>query len=169
MRLLKLAIISFVILFAIITAIGLLFPSTVRVSRAVNINAAYDSTYRYVNDVKYWKLWMISADTATITFLSSKTAGPGTVAKIGTGQVSIYRCTQDSVLTEWKSERGNIQHSAFVLINDSSSLVTTVQWYFEQEIGWLPWERFGSMANDKILGPVMEESLGKLKQTLELP
>lgn len=169
MRALQLALISFVILFSVITAIGLLFPSTVRVSRAVNINASYDSVYQYLEDIKYWKVWMSSADTATIAFLSAKTKGTGTVATIGTGRVSMYKCTADSVLTEWKSAGGNVQHSAFVVLRDSADRVTTVQWYFEQQVGWLPWERFGSMANDKILGPVMEESLGKLKQVLEQP
>ena len=167
MRLLKLSLISFFILFSIVTAIGLLFPSTVKVSRAVNISATYDTVYLYLNDIKYWKLWMDGADTGTISFFSAKTAGKGTIAAIGTGKVTITNCTRDSILTEWKSAQGNIQQSAFIILADSVQNISTVQWYFEQKIGWYPWERFGSMANDKILGPIMEQSLDKLKKQLE--
>lgn len=165
MRFLKLALISFFVLFVLTTAIGLLFPSTVKVSRAVNISAPHDSVYKYLEDVKYWKLWMAGADTGTISFLSARTAGKGTVATVGTGQVTITGTTKDSINSEWKSEKGNVQKSAFIVL--TSGTVTTVQWYFQQDIGWYPWERFGSLANDKLLGPVMEESLDKLKTAFE--
>ncbi|HEY6976599.1 MAG TPA: hypothetical protein VH396_09915 [Chitinophagaceae bacterium] len=167
MRFLKLAIGSLIILFLLTTAIGLFFPSAAKVTRVADIAASYDSVYHYLNDVKYWKLWMYGADTNIITFLSAKTAGTGTVAKIGTGQVTITRTTADSIYTIWKSQKGNIQNSAFVLHNNVTKHNITVQWFFEQKINWYPWERFGAMANDKILGPVMEQSLDKLKRVLE--
>ena len=168
MRSLKLVLISFFILFGVVTAIGLLFPSTVKVSRAANISAPYDSVYKYLNDVKYWKLWMDGADTSTIFFLSSKTEGAGTVVKIGTGgEVTLIKSTADSIYSDWKSGEGNIQHSVFTLLKDANNNVTTAQWSFEQQLNWYPWERFGSMANDKILGPIMEQSLDKLKKVLE--
>ncbi|MEP6846015.1 MAG: SRPBCC family protein [Panacibacter sp.] len=168
MRSLKLVLSSFIILFAIVTSIGLMFPSSVKVSRAVNINSPADTVYKYLNDVKYWKLWMDGADTGTIVFLSAKTAGPGTVAKIGTGgEVTLTKNTSDSIYSDWKSGGGQIQKSVFTLIKDAAGNVTTAQWSFEQQLGWYPWERFGSMANDKILGPIMEQSLDKLKRVLE--
>ncbi|HRI19701.1 MAG TPA: hypothetical protein PLA68_02050 [Panacibacter sp.] len=166
-RLLKLAVISFFILFAVVTAIGLLFPATVRVSRAINISASYDTVYHYLNNTRYWKVWMQGADSATIKIISEQTEGTGTEIKIGTGKVSFIRNTTDSILTVWTSEKGSIQTSAFVLLKNPAATVTTVQWYFEQQLKWYPWERFGSMGNDKILGPVMEESLDKLKKILE--
>ena len=167
MRFLKLAVISFFILFSIVTSIGLLFPSSVRVSRAVNISSPYDTVYKYLNDTKNWKLWMQGADSATIQFLSAQTEGQGTAIKIGTGKVDITKNTSDSILTVWTSAGGNIQTSGFILLNDTARTITTVQWFFEEQLNWYPWERFGSMGNDKILGPVMEESLDKLKKLLE--
>jgi hypothetical protein len=67
----------------------------------------------------------------------------------------------------WKSQKGNVQNSAFVLHNNTIQHNVTVQWFFEQKINWYPWERFGAMANDKIIGPVMEQSFDKLKKVLE--
>lgn len=167
MRFLKLALISLIILFLLTTAIGLLFPPTAKVTRVADIAAPYDTVYRYLNDVKYWKLWMYGADANTIAFLSARTAGTGTVAKIGTGEVTITRCTPDSIYMIWKSQKGNVQTSAFVMYNNTARNYVTVQWFFEQKINWYPWERLGAMANDKILGPVMEQSFDKLKKVLE--
>ncbi len=166
MRALKLVAGSFIILFLLTTIIGLLFPSTVRVTRTVNIAASYDTVYHYLKDVKYWKLWMQGADTNTISFLSARTAGQGTVIKMGTGEVTITHCSPDTVLSIWKSEGGNIQNSAFIIKSNSPNIIT-LQWYFEQQISWYPWARIGSLSNDKILGPVIEESLTKLKRVLE--
>jgi len=151
MRFLKLAIVSLLILFLLTTAIGLLFPPTAKVTRVEDIAAPYDTIYYYLNDVKYWKLWMYGADTNIITFLSARTAGTGTVAKIGTGEATITHTTRDSIYMTWKSEKGNVQNSAFILRNNDAQKTVTVQWFFEQKINWYPWERFGAMANDKIL------------------
>ena len=110
MRFLKFAIVSLLILFLLLTVIGLLFPSTAKVTRVKEITAPYDTVYHYLNDVKYWKLWLYGADTNIITFLSAKTAGTGTVAKIGTGEVTITRTTADSIYMIWKSKKGNGRH-----------------------------------------------------------
>ena len=167
MRFLKLAVISFIILFAVITVIGLMFPSTVSVSRAIEVSTPKDTIYKYLNDIKYWKLWMEGADTNTITFESAKTAGTGAVAKIGTGEVTITHTTPDSIYALWKSAEGNIQNSAFTIIQHLHDSGFTVQWYFQQKLNWYPWERFASLGNDKILGPVMEQSFDRLKKILE--
>jgi hypothetical protein len=167
MRFLKLAIISLVILFLLTTAIGLLFPPTAKVTRVADIAAPYDTVYHYLNDVKYWKLWMYGADSNIITLLSARTAGTGTVAKIGTGEVTITRTTRDSIYMIWKSEKGNVQNSVFVMQKNAVRNDITVQWFFEQKVNWYPWERFGALANDKILGPVIDQSFDKLKKVLE--
>src|SRR3954467_7699901 len=83
MKFIKLAIISFIVLFFILTGIGLLLPSTVRVTRNINIHATQDTLYHYVSDVKYWKLWMVVAKNSTVSFISKKTSGAGTKAMIG--------------------------------------------------------------------------------------
>lgn len=166
MRVIKLAFISFIILFLIVTGIGLLFPASVRVSRATDINAPRDSAYLYVSDMKYWKFWMNGADTGTLTFLSQKTSGPGTVVRFGNYEVSELIATKDSIITEWKSTKGSIQRSVFNIISrDTNS--STINWYFTSTVQWYPWERFSSMMNDKIMGPPMESSLSALKKKLE--
>ena len=154
-------------MFIIVTAIGLFFPSTVRVSRAIDIYATSDTLHHFISDVKYWKLWMQGAEKSTIQFLSAKTAGAGTVARIGNDEVGILSAAPNSILIQWKGIKGNIQNSGFELISYPAKNITTVQWWFEQHINWYPWERFASIMNDKILGPSMEQSLNNLKLLAE--
>jgi len=167
MRFIKLAVFSAVVLFFIITAIGLMLPSTVKVSRTISVAAPHDTAYYYINDVKYWKLWMEGAEENTIRFLSARTAGIGTVAQIGTNQVSIEQATPTFIETKWKGESGSVQIGGFNIITDSSNQSTTINWYFEQHVSWYPWERLSTITNEKILGPTMEKSLDNLKQLLD--
>jgi thiamine kinase-like enzyme len=53
------------------------------------------------------------------------------------------------------------------LIGSSGERLTVVQWQFEQKLKWYPWERLGSMMNDKILGTMMENNLNRLKTLAE--
>jgi len=43
----------------------------------------------------------------------------------------------------------------------------TVQWWFELNLRWYPWEKLGVFVYDRKLGPVMEESLDSLKRYVE--
>lgn len=167
MKLIKLAIISFVVLFLVITAIGLLLPSTVRVTRNITIPATQDTLYHYVSDVKYWKLWMEGAKNSTVTFISKKTAGAGTKALIGNQRVDITKATKNEVVSVWETGNGRFQTSVFQLLVDSTTGSTNLNWYYEQHLKWYPWERISSIANDKIMGPGMEQSLDNLKAIFE--
>src|SRR3954447_22863677 len=126
MKFIKLAIISFVVLFLIITGIGLLLPATVRVTRNITIHATQDTLYHYVSDVKYWKLWMLSAKSNTVTFISGKTAGAGTKAMIGSQRVDITKATKNEVVTIWESSNGRFFTGIFQLAGDSTTGTTNL-------------------------------------------
>ena len=49
------------------------------------------------------------------------------------------------------------------VIADAANAGCTVQWQFEQTLGWLPWDRLGSMLNEKIMGPQLEANLQQLR------
>ncbi|MEB3088255.1 hypothetical protein VJJ19_07440, partial [Parvimonas sp. D4] len=63
--------------------------------------------------------------------------------------------------------KGKPQISTMRVIYQPQQGVTIVQWQFEQSIGWLPWEKLGSIMNDKILGPMMEKNLDQLRRLIE--
>ncbi len=157
MRLIKLAIISVLVLFLMVTVFGLLFPSTVKVSRAINISAPRDSVFALVSNIDKWNLWMEAIGADSSNAIEQKSFEQFTVLHAG----------KDSVNTVWKSDNGKIQQCNFLLFEDRRVNITTINWYFLQRINWYPWERLGSMLNDKILGPFMENSLENLKNLAE--
>ena len=167
MRFIKLAVISIIILFLITTGIGLLLPSTVRVTRNISIRATQDTLFHYLSDVKYWKLWMAGAKDSTLIFISKQTAGAGTKAMIGGQRVDVTKAAKGEVETVWESSNGRFQTGIFELRSDSATASTNINWYFEQQLNWYPWERISAISNDKIIGPGMEQSLDNLKAIFE--
>lgn len=165
MRFLRLFAISGLVMFLLLTFIGLLFPSTVLVSRSATINQQRDSVRFLMKDMKQWKRWIKDGGEQTITFQSQYTSGKGTVARIGGQEVKMTESSDSLIRTAWRSDGSGMQNSYMRLFPAEQQ--TIVNWTFEQELGWYPWERFGSMMNDKILGPLMEQSLANLKTLAE--
>lgn len=163
MRLIKLAVISIVVLFLVITAISLLFPSKARVSRATDIHAPKEKVYALVNNISNWEKWLQGGQ--KIQPLSKETEGKGAIAEIEGSRVLILRNDADTIVTEWIGANGGKQTGVFVFMHQQN--VTTVNWYFEQKLKWFPWEKFGSMFNDKILGKALEDNLEGLKKAAE--
>lgn len=161
MKLIKLGLVSFVVLGIIITLIGLLFPSTVLVSRAVDIKATKAIIQNKVSNIQHWPTWIEGMDDSTVMIESSKKA------KLGNTQVQITDITDTTVVSTWTSLNGQQQLSTIRIIGDSTHNYAVVQWQFVQKIGWYPWERFSSMMNDKIMGTMMEQNLQSLKKSLE--
>ena len=64
--------------------------------------------------------------------------------------------------TLWQGEHTSEEVSRIELYYNSSN-ATTVNWSFEQQLKWYPWEKLGSMMNDKILGTMMERNLNNLR------
>jgi len=88
-------------------------------------------------------------------------------ANFGGTLVEITCITDSTIVSVWTLQSGGIQTSTIRLIVDNLQKVTVVQWQFEQNVKWYPWEKFGSMMNDKILGTMMERNLGNLRKLIE--
>ncbi|TDO25401.1 hypothetical protein [Sediminibacterium goheungense] len=161
MKLLKLGLISVVFLFALATAIGALLPSKVLVSRAVNIKAPVTQIQAEIKDIEHWKNWVEGMRDTIVRIRSAQEA------VIGKSEVRITQVSDSMVVSEWISPQKKMQISTIRLLYQPQQAVTIVQWQFEQSVGWLPWEKLGTMMNDKILGPMMEKNLEQLRQYLE--
>jgi len=161
MRFLKLILISIIALFCLMFFFSLLIPSKVLVSRAIDINAPIDSIRVRVGDLQQWKKWVKGMDLPSVTIHSSMEA------QLGASKVLIRSLTDSTVLMDWESHSSATQKSTIRFISHPNSQLSTVQWQFEQDLRWYPWEKLGSMMNDKILGPMMEENLLNLKKLVE--
>jgi thiamine kinase-like enzyme len=163
MRFLKLIIGSVAILFVIATLLGALLPSHVLVSRAVNIAAPTDTVKSYIQDVNQWRAWVEGMkDSSVVVYTAQK-------AKLGNSAVTITGITDSTVISQWVGRNGIQQTATMRLIGSPGQKLTVVQWQFEQKLKWYPWEKLGSMMNDKILGTMMERNLNHLKELLEHP
>ncbi len=160
-RMIKFAAISIIALFIITTMISFLFPSKVIVSRAININAKPDSIIVLIKDMHAWKQWIEGMDDPSVHIFSS------TESEMGATKVVIDSISPNTVRSLWQNKKGKWMISTIHLYSDSAKPVTVVQWAFEQNIKWYPWEKFGSFMNDKILGPMMEKNLDHLRKLAE--
>lgn len=161
MKLLRLAFFSVLSLFVIASLIGILLPSTVLVSRAIDVTAPKDFIIPYLKDIQQWKAWMDGMQQASVKITSSSHADlAGTL-------VDITNVTDSTIVSSWITKKGSSQTSTVRVIGAVSQKITIVQWQFEQKLKWYPWERLGSMMNDKILGTMMEKNLNNLKLLVE--
>ena len=161
MRFLKLIFVSIALLFVLASIIGMLLSSRVLVSRAVNVEQYRDSIMPYLKDINQWRAWMEGMEDTAVTVYSA------TEAKLGSSHVQVRSVTDTTVVTEWTPRSGTAQTATMYLIGNNARKITVVQWQFEQKLKWYPWERLGSMMNDKILGTMMEKNLNRLKQLAE--
>jgi len=163
MKLIKLVLISILGLFLVLTCLGLLFPSTVVVSRVVDINAPKDSIYYFIKDINGWKKWMDGLNDTTVTMENPLKA------KLGNTMVTISptKNTDSVINSTWQTNNNGKQESLIQMFQQKGQLTAAVHWQFVQHIGWLPWERFASMMNDKIMGTMMEKNLNNLKTIVE--
>src|SRR4051794_20838484 len=102
MRIIKLGLISAVFLFLLITAISLLLPSTVNISRAIDIDAPVDSIYKNINDVSRWVTWFANYD-SSMASTSPNTIGKGASITIKNTRITIVDSKADKIKTSWQS------------------------------------------------------------------
>ncbi|MDB5193212.1 MAG: hypothetical protein JWQ96_2775 [Segetibacter sp.] len=162
MRVVKLALISFVVFFVLLTAISMLLPSTVIVSRAANFTGSKDSVYAKVADFSQWKNWIAGIDTSGMEVTNN-----GTVLQFKGSKVTLVKRNNETIETVWQTGEGTPMKGEFNFITQPNASHFTLQWAFTQKIKWYPWEKFASIVSDKALGPFMEKSLDILKLTTE--
>jgi len=163
MKFFRFVVISIIGLFVLATLFGLIFPSTVYVSRVVDITAPKDSIYQYIKDIKGWQSWMDGLNDPSVQVDNSLKAHIAhTVINISVTPLN------DSVVNAiWQTSNNGNQESKIEIIQGKGQPSAAVHWQFVQHIGWLPWERFSSMMNDKIMGTMMEKDLNNLKTLVE--
>ncbi|MBA2745852.1 MAG: hypothetical protein H0U44_06475 [Flavisolibacter sp.] len=150
MRIIKLAIISFILIFLLITLMSLLIPSQVRISRAINMGQHQKGVLHRISDTSRWAEW----HPAYIHLEKSGT--PNNMRrdlKSFTGDELIYDIVQASrrpVMNGWKLYSYPAQDSI------------TLQWYIDIRLSWYPWEKFSSLFFESAYGRMMEEGLTNL-------
>jgi hypothetical protein len=159
MRLIRFLLISLFILGGLITAISSLFPSTVIVSRAVEVNAAPTSISYFVADLSHWNEWMSEWKENKVLFKES-------TAYIGTQTIQPIAHTDSSVTYQWVAT-GQAPYKVKIEWIHLKANTYVIHWSFEQHVSWYPWEKFQTLLNEKLLGTKMEMELAHLKEAID--
>ncbi len=167
MKFIKLGIISLVIFGLLLTGISLLLPSTINISKAVNISAPADSVFTRINDLSRWQTWYAEYDPAQ-TILSANTSGKGATITLRNTKVTITSSQRPrQVAALWTSGTNASLPGSFTITAYDLSAVVTLQWLLVQKVKWYPWQKFSLLLSNNMLGPFMEKSLDNLKNELE--
>lgn len=161
MKYIKLALISFVLLFLLMVIITAFIPSQVRISRAININSEIEAIHPHINDLQQWSSWNeFVSDSALKNPVFSE-------QMIVDGGLKITRVSSENnhIITQW--DRNGKQVVAGFNLIDGGNGITVLQFYFDIKLKWYPWEKISSIVFDKQLGPLMDKSLNNLKIEME--
>ncbi len=160
MRQIRFFLISVLVLSLLLFGIGMLMPSRVVVSRAIDLPVARTKVLPLLQNIQQWPLWMQGLDSSTVLMVNDSTY------QLGKLRVNWITRNDTMQLSEWHPENGTVQISTMQLISIPAGQGCTVQWQFEQAVGWWPWERLGSMMNEKIMGPQLQTNLQRLSDYL---
>jgi hypothetical protein len=159
MRVIKLGLISLVFFVIFLTLLSFLFPSHVRISKAIDIRTDELTLRDYITQPRYRNQWYTYPDSLAV-FGTNKIR----IQEIGpnpdpNAPAILERATYpDKKRTEtgWR-----------IIPSASDPGVVTVQWYMDFKLKWYPWEKFSGLLLEKRYGPVMEKGLDSLKVLLE--
>jgi hypothetical protein len=148
MRIIKLAIISFVFFFGLLFLMSLLVPSRVRISKAINLAPTDSTVLNLVRNEAAWGRWhpafenrlhagqQLTKVTDTDTLVAFDIAGRG----------------PHPVRNSWELHRFGSRDSV------------TLQWYMDFRLSYLPWHKFSSLFYEGTYGKMMELGLNNIKR-----
>ncbi len=156
MRVIKLALISFIFLFGIITIISLFIPSDIRLSKIIYIKSEKDSIFSIIRNKDQWFRWH-----PAFTDLEDNQEN---FVKIN----SRILFQNDSVLKmQWQQKDKKIINTAWQLHTEPGKEYGSLQWYIDFHHSWYPWEKFGSLFYEGNYGRMMEQGLYNIKKEIE--
>ena len=158
MKLVKFLLISIFILALLITVIASFFPSTVVVSRAIEITSTPANIAYYVSDLHHWDAWMSEWKENKVLFKER-------TAYISTQTIKPITTTETAAIYEWVAT-GQAPYKVTIEWIALKEGVFVIHWSFEQHVNWYPWEKFQTLLNEKLLGAKMEIELANLREAI---
>jgi hypothetical protein len=155
MRIIKLGIISFVVLFVIVTLISFLLPSHIRISKAINLPNKKDSILSLIANQDQWPRWhpaYANSTSAKEMAIIKKTYPEQTDS---TYVIQLQLADRKPVVNGWQ------------VFGSPTSDSLTLQWYMDFKLGWLPWQKFSSLFFEPTYGSLMQKGLTNIKMLLE--
>ncbi len=169
MRILKLALISFIILFLLITGISLFIPSHIRISKAINVYANKPAVMTQISNAANWKNWYPGLDSTKPLYVNGKMKGiifNQSDAK-NPVYIKIDKESENEITAQYVNKKRRPVINGWKIISYPAVDSLTVQWYMDFRLPWYPWEKFRSLLFEKLYGSRMEQGLANLKALVE--
>ena len=164
MRVIKLGIISVVVFAFLITGISLLFPSHVRISKAIDVQTGKYEVINRLTDPSNRHSWYNNADSISLFGKNGKTK---LVVNVDDPSNNITDMTVNIVMDGASFPDTKVREVGWTIIPGNTPNTVTVQWYMDFYLRWYPWEKFSGLLLEKRYGIVMEKGLERLKTLLE--
>ena len=172
MRKIKMLLVGFAGLFCLLTLIGILMPSSVKISRGVIINADSTSVLHMVSEIQTWPKWMnwLRSDQGTLVRFydegNKKAVKWQSISKKEGGEISLL----DNANGEIKLRHafsGLNEAGGMIRIRNAGPGQTEALWMIEYPLRWYPWERFEGIFMDSMIGAALDQALQGLKMYVE--
>jgi hypothetical protein len=169
MQFIRFFLLALISLFIVMTALSLLFPSHLRVMRAVNVAAPRARVLGAIGDLRAWAEWNEFVRSTPLANKTWSTPSAGVGAWMHSDQMSIREAAADSdgISLDWDLKGGKRFPGGMSVLQSYPDTIS-VQWWFDLTFRWYPWEKLGLFVYDRKLGPAMEESLAGLKRYVEI-
>lgn len=176
MRFIKMFLFVIIGLGIMLTIIGLVIPSSVKISRGIIVDADSIKVYQQLSDVKKWGEWMpwVTDDEGALVQTSAVTNMPGAffkwkgLGKNNSGTITLLTLSPNLITTKYELTEMNDSEGGFRIRTLPNNLSQCeVQWFMEYKLKWYPWERFYGIFLDHIIGSSFDKGLQELKLYLE--
>jgi hypothetical protein len=169
MRIIKLGLISFVLFVVLVTGISLLFPSHIRISKAINIKADKAAVMAEIKEPSNWHKWYPGLDSAKLFYEMGQVKGVIVDNRDSAHPtlLKIQSIKNDEVTAKFIPRSLRPVDHGWKTLGDANADSITLQWYMDFHLRWYPWEKFSSLLLEKSQGTRMEEGLTRLKAVVQ--
>lgn len=159
-------------LLLLFTFIGLLIPSSVKISRGLIVQADSITVCQTVCNLRTWPMWMEWLHSEKGTLVTFKEEGNYR----GVKWASLSKGQSGEIIIK-KNEGGEVYLiHAFPGLNKAEGMIrirnagpgqSEVLWMMEYPLRWYPWERFEGIFMDSMIGSALDKALSDLNKYLE--
>lgn len=152
MKLIKLALISIVLLFIVVTGVSLMIPSHVRISRAMNIHASASAVLKLISDTSQWASW-------NPPFMPDTSGRAPRLLKA----TKIKQSDSELVFLLRQPGKKPVTSVWKIYSSPAPSDSITLQWYIDLNTSWYPWQKLGTMLYEPTFGNMMQQGLTNIR------
>jgi hypothetical protein len=154
-------------------AISSLLPGEVMTSKWVMVHGETAPVLAEIRDLHKWPEWnglLTGVNDLTVNIKPGPTDTGSTVGwtdqRGGKNTLIVTENNEKGIVTTMTMNGGKPIESGFSVEKRQADSVQVV-WFIIEKLKWYPWEKFYGMMAGDMKGPLMQESLDKLKAKLE--